>query len=98
MAGSLDAIFEAVDQCKKSIGSSRATKRRVCAELHFTAEDVFCAALIHHQQDEIRGLSAQLKPEAAPFERHHGWSAPPSVKVFALATRHHASAITPTNS
>ena len=34
------------------------------------------ATTVHHEQDEVGGLPADLKADAAAFERHHGRRAP----------------------
>src|SRR5262249_40523001 len=66
-------------------------------EFDLAAEDRACAALVHHQQNEICGLTTQLEAEARSFERHHCWRAPRAVEVVAAAAGHGATAIASTD-
>src|SRR5277367_3526139 len=68
--------------------------RSISTKLYFAAQDAVGAAVIHHQQDEVRCLSADLKAHAATLEGHHRRRAPRTVEVLAPATGHRAAAIT----
>src|SRR5438876_6851288 len=66
----------------------------VCADLDFALQDSFGAARVHHQDDEVSGLTAELEADASAFEAHHRGCAPGSGKVFAAAAGHGAFAVT----
>src|SRR5262249_1986963 len=51
------------------------------------------AGVIEDQDDEIGSLRAKLETNAAAGRCHHHWSAPRSLKVFALAASHYAATV-----
>src|SRR5579859_3499125 len=68
-------------------------RRGVGSELHLAGENCSSAARVHHQNDKVCGLPAELKSEAATFERDHSWRAPLARKVFAGTARHGAASV-----
>src|ERR1700721_120044 len=67
--------------------------RGIAAQFHFAAENRIRTSLVHYEQHEVGGLSADLESNAAPFQRKHRWSAPTSSEMFAGAANHSAAAI-----
>src|SRR5271155_4676558 len=67
--------------------------RGVAAELYFACENGVGTAIIHDENDEVRGLAAYLKSDAGAFEGHHGRGAPGTVETIAAAASHDAAAI-----
>src|SRR6202030_2569443 len=67
------------------------------AELHFALENGVGSAIVHDQKDEISGLAADLKSDAAAFQGHHRRSAPRAGEVLARAASHGATAIAATD-
>src|SRR5580692_3549918 len=67
--------------------------RGIAAQFHFAAENRIRTSLVHYEQHEVGGLSADLESNAAPFQRKHRWSAPTSPEMFAGAANHSAAAI-----
>src|SRR6202035_205667 len=69
----------------------------VRTQLYFALEHGVSTPRIHHQQDEVCGLSADLKPHTAGFQSHHGGRTPRAAVVFASAASHGTAAITTAN-
>ncbi len=67
--------------------------RSVAAQLDLAGEDGVRAAVIHHQDDEVRRLSADLESDAGAFEGHHGRRAPRTAEMFAAAAGHHTASV-----
>ncbi len=68
-------------------------RRRVGAELDLAAEHRIRAAIVHHQQDEVGGLRAELESDAGAFECEHRRRAPRTVEGGSRAARNHAAAV-----
>src|SRR4029077_21266671 len=79
--------------CRSVAPHGACCHRGIAAQFHFAAENRICASIIHHEQHEVGGLSADLESNAAAFERKHGWRAPPSSEMLAGAANHGAAAI-----
>src|ERR1035438_7296971 len=60
-------------------------------------EDAVCAAIVHYEDDEIRGLATDLESHAAALQGHHRRGAPRTVIVFVSAASHHAAAVAAAN-
>src|SRR5205823_4493012 len=56
------------------------------------------SARVHHQQHEVRRLTAELKTNIAAFERVHCRCSPGPRKMLPAAADHHASSIAATDS
>src|SRR5262249_53897028 len=65
----------------------------VCAKSDLGAHEAVGAAIIHDQEDEVCGFAADLKAEAATFQRIHGRSSPRPGEVLAGAADHGPTAI-----
>src|SRR5580693_3183775 len=50
-------------------------------------------APVHHQQNEIGSLPADLESNAATLERHHRWRAPRTSVVLARTASHRAASV-----
>jgi hypothetical protein len=62
-------------------------------ELDLAVDNGLGAAAIHNEKHEVRGLATDLEAKAAALERHHGWSTPWTIKVFAGSASHRTAAI-----
>src|ERR1700693_1026566 len=67
---------------------------RVGAELDLASKNGIGPTPIHHQQNEVGGLAANLKPNAAALKSHHRRCAPTPVEIRPAPPRQHASAVT----
>ena len=70
-----------------SIASNRASGgRRVSAKLHFALEDGMGSAIVHNEKDEVGGLAANLKSDAAALNTHRSRSAPTANSALAAGS------------
>src|ERR1700736_1057328 len=65
----------------------------VRTELDLAGKNGIGAARVHHQDNEIGGLAAELKSKAAALEGDHGWRSPFAREVFAGAASHGAASV-----
>src|SRR5262249_42695834 len=65
----------------------------VGTELHLAMQQALDAAIVHDQNDEVGGFAADLKADAAAFERVHGGRPPRAAEAVAGAADHGAAAV-----
>src|ERR1700675_3336300 len=69
----------------------------VATNFYLARKNRIRAALVHHQQNEIRSLSADLEADAAGLQSHHGRRAPGPAEIIAAAAAHRAAAVARAN-
>src|SRR5580704_18521471 len=67
--------------------------RGIGSEFYFAVEQRLSALRIHYKQDEVSGLTADLKSDADAFQRVQSGRSPLALVVFATAANHDAAPI-----
>src|SRR5262249_11157100 len=67
--------------------------RSISAEFYLALEQAGDAAIVHHQNDEISRLSANLETYASAFQCVHRRRAPWPPVISASAANHHSAAV-----
>src|SRR5215467_3058929 len=60
-------------------------------------QETTCATVVHHKKNKIRCFSTKLQPNAAAFQRIHGWRAPRTGEVLTSAAYHCAATVAATD-
>src|SRR6201987_3074029 len=69
----------------------------VGAEFYLAVQETARPAVVHHQDHEISGFSADLETDTATFERHHSRCAPRAIEIMTSAANHDTTPVVATD-